>query len=221
MESKYNVGDKVRVIARYDGHYFEIGEIVTLYKSCGKKNWSGGGSDDYWLLNEEEFVPIKDELVVDNSKRYVFEKEIDNINDGVYFKITDTKTGLKQSDHEIQLDDYSNRTIFNEAVQVATDEMQFRCKQLNQVYDDGMNDKDKTVDIDFNKDEKVIDNYYGDKESPYEAIKIINNLNLNFNRGNVLKYILRAGKKDADKEIQDLQKAKNYIDYEIERLKNS
>ena len=53
----------------------------------------------------------------------------------------------------------------------------------------------------------------------YEAIKIINNLDLNFNRGNVLKYILRAGKKDADKEIQDLQKAKHYIDYEIERLK--
>ena len=64
-------------------------------------------------------------------------------------------------------------------------------------------------------------NYYGDKNSPYEAIKIINNLDLNFNRGNVLKYILRAGKKDADKEIQDLQKAKHYIDYEIERLKNS
>jgi hypothetical protein len=62
-------------------------------------------------------------------------------------------------------------------------------------------------------------NYYGDKESPYEAIKIINNLNLNFNRGNVLKYILRAGKKYEDKEIEDLIKAKNYIDYEIERLK--
>lgn len=63
-------------------------------------------------------------------------------------------------------------------------------------------------------------NYYGDKESPYEAIKIINKLDLNFNRGNVLKYILRAGKKIADKEIEDLQKAKDYIDYEIERIKN-
>jgi hypothetical protein len=62
-------------------------------------------------------------------------------------------------------------------------------------------------------------NYYGDKDSPYEAIKIINFHNLNFNRGNVLKYILRAGKKYADKEIEDLKKAKNYIDYEIERLK--
>jgi len=69
----------------------------------------------------------------------------------------------------------------------------------------------------FDKDNEK--NYYGDKESPYEAIKIINNLDLNFNRGNVLKYILRAGKKYEDKEIEDLIKAKNYIDYEIERLK--
>ena len=68
-------------------------------------------------------------------------------------------------------------------------------------------------------DEQNANEYYGGKDNPYEAIKIINNLDLNFNRGNVLKYILRAGKKDADKEIQDLQKAKNYIDYEIERLK--
>ena len=80
------------------------------------------------------------------------------------------------------------------------------------------------VDLDFNKDKKTINdfiekNYYGDKDNPYEAIKIINNLNLNFNRGNVLKYILRAGKKNEDKEIEDLIKAKNYIDYEIERLK--
>ena len=84
--------------------------------------------------------------------------------------------------------------------------------------------KDKTVDIDFNKDKEVVNNwidnnYYGEKNNPYEVIKITNNLDLNFNRGNVLKYILRAGKKDADKEIQDLQKAKHYIDYEIERLK--
>ena len=69
-------------------------------------------------------------------------------------------------------------------------------------------------------DEENANNYYGEKNNPYEVIKITNNLDLNFNRGNVLKYILRAGKKDANKEIEDLQKAKHYIDYEIERLKN-
>jgi hypothetical protein len=39
---------------------------------------------------------------------------------------------------------------------------------------------------------------------------------LNFNLGNVIKYILRAGKKD--NYLQELMKAKKYIEFEIERL---
>ena len=42
--------------------------------------------------------------------------------------------------------------------------------------------------------------------------------NLNFNRGNAVKYIARAGKKAYDKELEDLQKARWYIDREITRL---
>lgn len=49
---------------------------------------------------------------------------------------------------------------------------------------------------------------------------------LNFCRGNALKYILRAGRKseagmtNRAKEIEDLQKAAFYIKYEIDRLRN-
>ena len=39
-----------------------------------------------------------------------------------------------------------------------------------------------------------------------------------FNRGNAIKYIARAGRKDPAKEIEDLKKARFYIDAEIERL---
>ena len=39
----------------------------------------------------------------------------------------------------------------------------------------------------------------------YDLIDIISDYKLNFNRGNVLKYIIRAGKKDD--ELQDLNKA--------------
>ena len=39
-----------------------------------------------------------------------------------------------------------------------------------------------------------------------------------FNRGNAVKYILRAGLKDSAKEIQDLEKARWYIQREIDRL---
>lgn len=41
---------------------------------------------------------------------------------------------------------------------------------------------------------------------------------LNFNRGNAVKYLCRAGKKDPSKELQDLRKARWYIDDEIQRL---
>lgn len=59
--------------------------------------------------------------------------------------------------------------------------------------------------------------HYGGADNPFEAIKIIEAYDLNFNRGNVLKYLLRAGKK-AD-ELEDLHKALFYISREIERLK--
>lgn len=39
-----------------------------------------------------------------------------------------------------------------------------------------------------------------------------------FNRGNAIKYIARAGKKDPLKEVEDLKKARQYIDFEIARL---
>lgn len=42
--------------------------------------------------------------------------------------------------------------------------------------------------------------------------------NLNFNRGNAVKYIARAGRKDAKKTIEDLKKARWYIDRELKRL---
>ena len=39
-----------------------------------------------------------------------------------------------------------------------------------------------------------------------------------FNKGNAIKYIVRAGKKDPLREVEDLKKARQYINFEIERL---
>ena len=44
---------------------------------------------------------------------------------------------------------------------------------------------------------------------------------LSFNLGNVVKYACRAGRKDAKKKIEDLQKARDYLDNEIKRLEES
>lgn len=62
--------------------------------------------------------------------------------------------------------------------------------------------------------------HYGGKDNPYEAIKVIEAWDLGFNLGNTLKYISRAGRKDKDKHIQDLEKALFYLKREIENLKN-
>ena len=56
--------------------------------------------------------------------------------------------------------------------------------------------------------------HYGGEDNPYEAIKIIEAWKLNFNLGNAVKYLSRAGKKGDY--IEDLEKASFYIRREIE-----
>lgn len=58
--------------------------------------------------------------------------------------------------------------------------------------------------------------HYGGKDNTYEAIKVIEAWELGFCLGNVIKYISRAGKKDDI--LQDLKKAKWYLDREIKKL---
>jgi hypothetical protein len=48
--------------------------------------------------------------------------------------------------------------------------------------------------------------HYGGADNPYEAIKVIEAWGLGFCLGNTVKYISRAGKKDAL--LQDLKKAR-------------
>lgn len=52
-----------------------------------------------------------------------------------------------------------------------------------------------------------------------EVIDFIEDKGLNFHRGNAVKYIARAGKKEPAKEIEDLEKAVWYLQREIEKLK--
>ena len=56
----------------------------------------------------------------------------------------------------------------------------------------------------------------------YEAIEVIEDWGLGrgFNLGNAIKYVSRAGHKNPETEIEDLEKAAWYINREIERLKN-
>jgi len=65
----------------------------------------------------------------------------------------------------------------------------------------------------------IIPDHYGGREDPYEVFKVIRAWEVNFFLGNALKYIRRAGKKDPSKHIEDLEKAKEYLQSEIDHLK--
>lgn len=51
-----------------------------------------------------------------------------------------------------------------------------------------------------------------------EVIDFIEDKGLNFHKGNAVKYIARAGKKDPTKEAEDLCKAVWYLNREIDRI---
>lgn len=53
-----------------------------------------------------------------------------------------------------------------------------------------------------------------------EVIEALEDWNLGFHLGNVVKYVARAGKKDPTKEIEDLEKSAWYLKRKIEILKS-
>ncbi len=56
------------------------------------------------------------------------------------------------------------------------------------------------------------------KNSGHEVIDVIEAWDLNFNLGNAIKYIARAGKKDPKKYKEDLNKAVWYINNQLNKL---
>lgn len=49
-----------------------------------------------------------------------------------------------------------------------------------------------------------------------EVIDFIEDKKLNYQRGNVVKYVVRAGLKDPSKEVEDLRKCRWYVDRAIQ-----
>jgi hypothetical protein len=59
------------------------------------------------------------------------------------------------------------------------------------------------------------------KANGIEVLDVIEAFNLNFNTGNAVKYICRAGRKDPSKHVEDLKKAIFYLNREVIKLENS
>jgi hypothetical protein len=63
--------------------------------------------------------------------------------------------------------------------------------------------------------------YQFGNDRTYEVIKIIEVYDFDFHIGNCFKYISRAGKKDPSKELEDLKKARFYLDRKIQNLEEN
>jgi hypothetical protein len=63
-------------------------------------------------------------------------------------------------------------------------------------------------------------NHYGGKENQYEVVKVCEAWDLDKDAYlfNVVKYVARAGKKNPEKELEDLTKALWYLNRKIENL---
>lgn len=57
--------------------------------------------------------------------------------------------------------------------------------------------------------------YY--KSNGIEVLDLTDVFDLNFNLGNVVKYVVRAGKKDGEEKEKDLAKAKFYLNRELNK----
>ena len=74
--------------------------------------------------------------------------------------------------------------------------------------------------------DKINPAHHQNRGDDLQVIDVIEQFNLNFHRGNVVKYTIRAGRKDEigyenlEKAIEDLTKAKWYLDRQIEEYKN-
>lgn len=76
---------------------------------------------------------------------------------------------------------------------------------------------EQTEELSPNKDNVNSPKHYSNGK--IEVIDFIEDKDLGFNLGNVVKYVSRAGKKDKSKTIEDLEKAKWYLSREIDNLK--
>jgi len=57
---------------------------------------------------------------------------------------------------------------------------------------------------------------YYEAEGEFDVIDFAQQFNINYCRGAIIKYLVRAGKKENNPELQDLRKAMDYLEREIE-----
>lgn len=142
-------------------------------------------------VKEEELKYIIDTLYV----------ETKGLNLEIHSKLVDEKSGRYEMYADVdEGDDFTKFTVSKE-------DMKFIMDKLCEI----KSSKEET------KPSKEDSKHYTSDPSGVECIQITRHRN--FNIGNAIKYLWRAGLKESNSDIQDLEKAIWYINDEIKRLK--
>lgn len=98
------------------------------------------------------------------------------------------------------------------------DNMNTKIEEGNKVNESDLKDTETSKEVKDDKNDPVNHpSHYTDTK--IEVMDYIEDKGFNFALGNAVKYISRAGRKDKNKTIEDLEKSRWYLNREIERLK--
>ena len=152
-------------------------------------------SGDYWYEDEigKEYEVIR-QVESDDFPKYKLTENVDMVGDCVIEENPEEGTMLS-------IDQYDIEPIDEEVVPTKSESIRVHTQPTRDAMKDLLND---TVNH---------PSHYADGK--IEVIEYIEDKKLNYNLGNAVKYISRAGKKDPTKKIEDLKKAVWYINREI------
>lgn len=230
--SKFNVGDKVRIKEDlsecefgYCGYMEEFaGKETTVISTFGKGVIKLDIDEQVWDWSENVLELIEEGKTM-KMKRIDY---ILNAKDNMQVILDETvldcdicpvDSGVCNGDCEFYYKEYLNEEIEVDKSKLKDADVESITigQALQSIYDIPPQIKinsDKIKEV-----EDVVNHPSHYTDGNIEVMDFIEDKQLNFARGNVIKYVSRAGKKDPNKELEDLQKGFWYLNREIERLK--
>ena len=187
------------------------GEIVS-------RNIYGGGTMSICKSEYFEILLTTDSYLIDNGVKYLDKDLLDVL----FFNNINANKNIQSKEKEFTLKiDFEN--IKEQGKE------SYESNDLYKYFLSTLDTKDSLLNLLTSallKEEKI-DNisdyaYYGGNDNPYEVIKVCEAWGLDKDAYlfKIVKYVARAGKKDKTKEIEDLEKARYYLDRKINNLKN-
>lgn len=188
-------------------------EVQELFFELGCKRYGGGEKQCNWIVVFDDGDMCLD--IYDNTNHK--EITIQELKDMVVLKRNDSGDATHEDSNKYNWFVASDQKHYRFQGEIWVYQPYVDCLDLKQIQKQSI--IDKLVDLpEFKHDFVNHPSHYCSHPSGIECIEITRHHD--FAIGNAIKYLWRAGLKDSDNEIQDLEKAIFYIQDKITQLKN-